>query len=64
MNDDYILLAAFLYSSGVSDTDIGHYMTGIKINDRWEIYDDLKQKCEDVSPNKEVTIHALLYIKQ
>lgn len=64
MDDSYILLAAFLYSPGVSDSDIGHYTTGIKVNDKWEIYDDLKQKAEEVSSNKEVIIHALLYLKR
>lgn len=64
MNDSYILSAAFLYSLGVSDADVGHYTTGIKVNDKWEIYDDLKQKPEEVSSNKEVTIHALLYLRK
>lgn len=64
MNDKYILFAAFLYSLGVSAADVGHYMTGIKVNDKWEIYDDLKQKPEEVSPNKAVFIHALLYLKR
>lgn len=64
MNDSYVLFAAFLYSYGVSDSDIGHYTTAIKINDKWEIYDDLKQKSEEISPNKAVFIHALLYLKR
>lgn len=64
MDNTYVLLAAFLYSGGISGADIGHYITGIKVNDKWEIYDDLKTKPEEVSPNKAVTIHALLYLKR
>lgn len=64
MNDRYILLAAFLYSPGVSGADIGHYTAAIKVNDKWEIFDDLKQKSEEVSPNKAVMIHALFYLER
>lgn len=64
MNDSYVLSAAFLYSLGVTSADIGHYKTAIKINDKWEIYDDMKTKFEEVSPNKEAIIHALFYLKQ
>lgn len=63
MNDSYVLSAAVLFSYGVSDSDIRHYTAAIKINDKWEIYDDMKQKTEEVS-NKEVIVHAILYLKR
>lgn len=64
MDDKYILSAAIMCIAGVTAEDAIHYIAGIKINDRWEIYDDLKKKSEDIAPNKAMKIHVLLYLKR
>lgn len=63
MNYTYVLSAAFLYSFGVSEKDIGHYTAAIKVNNKWEIYDDLKSKAMEVTNQKCYIIHALLFLK-
>lgn len=65
MNERYILLAVFVHSPGVAMNDIGRYTTAIKLNDTFEIFDDLKPKSYVVSKNKKsMLIHALQYIKK
>lgn len=64
MDKGYILSAAMMYIAGVTDEDVGQYIAGIKINDRWEIFDDLKKKSEEISPNKAMEIQVLLYLKR
>lgn len=64
MDDRYVLLAAFLCHPGLSVKDLPHYTTGVKVNDKWIIYDDMKKKSEEVSSNRTVLIHALLYLKR
>lgn len=48
-DNKYVLHAAFLYKYGVNDDDIGHYTVAIKLNDKWEIYDDYVSKTKEVS---------------
>lgn len=63
MNETFILCAAFIYTLGVSTNDHGHYSVGIKINNKWEIYDDRNKKAVEVSGRTSVIIHALIYLK-
>lgn len=63
INDTYVLCAAFIYILGVSTNDHGHYTVGIKINDKWEIYDDRMKNLVEVNGQKSVIIHALFYLK-
>lgn len=56
--------AAFLYQYGVHDNDIGHYTVAIKLNEKWEIYDDYKTKPKEVSNQHSAIIHALFYVKR
>lgn len=62
-NNQYVLLAAFLYRYGVYDNDIGHYTVAIKLNERWELFDDHESKTKELSNQHSAIIHALLYVK-
>lgn len=59
----YILVAAFLYYHGAYDNDIGHYKVAIKINEKWELFDDYEPKTKELSNNHRAVIHALMYVK-
>lgn len=63
-NNQYVLHAAFLYQYGAHDDDIGHYTVAIKLNEKWEIYDDYKKKAIEVSNQHSAIIHALFYVKR
>lgn len=63
-DNQYVLHAAFLYKYGVHDSDIGHYTVAIKLNEKWEIYDDYATKPKEVSNQHESIIHALFYVKR
>lgn len=63
-NDTYILAAAILSYPGVWDKDVRHFTAAIKLNQNWEIYDDIKQKPEEVSSRKSFAIRALFYLKR
>lgn len=64
MEGRFVLMAVFVYSEGVNEKDIGHYAVAVKINDKFEIYDDLEAKCQEVSGEKKVIVHALLYLRR
>lgn len=63
-NNQFFLHAAFLYKHGAHDNDIGHYIVAIKLNEKWEMYDDYKQKAIEVSNKHSAVIHALFYVKR
>lgn len=62
-DETYILVAAFLFKPGINLQDIGHYVTADRINERWEMYDNLKDKAVEMSSQKSVVIQSLLYLK-
>lgn len=64
IDESYVLFAVFICMPGINNTDIAHYTTGIRINDKWEIYDDLTDKPFEVNANKEIIVHAVLYLKK
>lgn len=59
----FTLVAAFLYSHGSFDSDIGHYTAAIKLNEKWEIFDDCASKTKEVSNNHKAVVHALMYVR-
>lgn len=62
-DNQYILVAAFLYFHGASDSDIGHYKVAIKLNEKWELFDDYDPRTKELTNNHAFIIHALMYVK-
>lgn len=62
-NDQYILLAAFLYGPGTIDEDIGHYTVAIKLNENWQLFDDCESKPKEINNQHSAIISALFYVK-
>lgn len=60
----YVLCGAILFKPPTSSVDIGHYVVAaVKINDTWEVFDDMQSKSKLFSRSKKVIIHNLLYIQ-
>lgn len=64
MDNTYVLAAACLYYPGVIDMDNSHYSSAIRINGKFEIYDDMDSKVSEVPSNTSKFIQALFYVKQ
>lgn len=60
-NEDYVLFGGILYLDPLIEGDKGHYITAIKINATWNIFDDKKTKPYFVSSKKTFTVDTLLY---
>lgn len=63
MEGRYVLCAAFLHSAGSHSKDTGHYTVATRYNEKFLIFDDMKDKPGEVSANREVIVHAIMYIK-
>lgn len=61
-NKKFVLFGAFLFTPSPVPGDIGHYTAAIKINDQWEIYDDMSTKAAHWNKDKHVIIHTIFYI--
>lgn len=60
---DFVIAGAIVFIPPIVDGDIGHYVCADKINNQWEIYDDLESKSpQNKSSNASVIIHALMYV--
>lgn len=62
-NNQYQLVAAFLLEPGVSDEDTGHYKVAIKLNEKFEIYDNYKSKAQEVPSKHQAVVTGLFYVK-
>lgn len=63
-NKKFILLGAILFSPPVIPSELGHYVTAIKLNDIWEVYDDLRKKTYELNKESHVCFNILLYIEE
>lgn len=59
----YFLVGLVLFNPPIFETDIGHYTAAIRLNNKWEIYDDMRSKPHPISANENAVIHCLFYIK-
>lgn len=63
MKRKYVLFGLILFRPPFMETDIGHYTSAIRLNNKWEMFDDSRPKSYTVPNNAKAVIHAIFYIK-
>lgn len=58
----YLLAAAILFAPPSNVTGLGHYTAAVRINDKYEVFDDLRPNTFTIPNNVPVCIHSLLYV--
>lgn len=58
----YLLAAAILFAPPSNATGLGHYIAAVRINDKFEVYDDLRPNTFTIGNDLPVCIHCLLYV--
>lgn len=62
-NKHFVIVGAIVFIPPIVDGDVGHYICADKVNNQWEIYDDLDSKSpKNKSSQANVIIHALMYV--
>lgn len=59
----YVLFGLVIFKPPLLECDTGHYTSAIRINNKWEMYDDLRSKPFTVPANENAVIHCIFYIK-
>lgn len=63
-DNQYSICGVILYEQpNALGMNCGHYVTAAKTADFWTVFDDTKKKSSAISPEKEVSISSILYIK-
>lgn len=60
--DDYMLLGVIIFQPPIVGT-VGHYVSAIKVTNKFIVYDDMRSKTYIIPANKKVVIHALFYVR-
>lgn len=63
-DEKYVLFGGILHLEAIMEGDTRHYVTAVKINETWTIFDDRKKQPYYVSSKKNFPIHTLLYTKR
>lgn len=58
----YLLAAVILFAPPSNVTGLGHFTTAVRINDKFEIFDDLRTNTYTVDNKLIVCIHSMLYV--
>lgn len=45
-----------------NERGLGHYSTAVRINNVFEVFDDLKPKTYQIDKKEQVCVHSLLYV--
>lgn len=61
--DQKTFYSGWFVQASYFDSDIGHYTCAIRLNNKFEMYDDMRAKPFSVSANENAVIHCLFYIK-
>lgn len=61
-NQTYALAAVVLFSPLGNVAGLGHFTAAVRINNQFEVYDDLREKPYGISKTTEVCVHSLLYV--
>lgn len=64
LQGDKILFGAILFIYPTLEGDSGRYVTAIKINESWSIFDDTKTQPYFVSQKKTFVVNALIYTEK
>lgn len=58
-----MLFGLIMFKPPFLQRDIGHYTAAIRINNKWEVFDDMRSQSYSTSPNQSAVIHCIFYIK-
>lgn len=58
----FVLIGAIIFNPPPTNNVIGHYRCAIKINQEWDIHDDLVRGPRKISPVEPVAIQTIFYI--
>lgn len=61
--NNYALIAVIMFSPAECVGGMGHFVAAIRLNEKFEVFDDLRDKPYEISNNVDVYIHALLYLR-
>lgn len=59
----YLLAAAILFAPPRNVTALGHYNAAVRVNETFEIFDDLRPTTYTIDSKTEVCIHSLIYVR-
>ncbi|KAJ6639209.1 hypothetical protein Bhyg_11951 [Pseudolycoriella hygida] len=62
-NKNYVLFGIVIFNPPLLEEDIGHYIAAIRLNNRWECYDDLRTKPYPISGYTRAVIHCIFYVR-
>lgn len=64
LEKSYVIASVILFAPSLADGGMGHYAAAVRLNDKWEVYDDYKNEPYIMSDKDSVVIHSLFYIKR
>ncbi|KAJ6626442.1 hypothetical protein Bhyg_17974, partial [Pseudolycoriella hygida] len=62
-NIEYVPFGIIIFNPSFLESDTGHYSAAIQLNNRWEVYDDLRPKPYELPGNNRAVIHCVCYLK-
>ncbi|KAJ6648081.1 Cationic amino acid transporter 2, partial [Pseudolycoriella hygida] len=62
-NIEYVLFGIIIFNQPFLESNTGHYSAAIRLNNRWEVYDDLRPKPYELPGNNRAVIHCVFYLK-
>ena len=60
----FVLFGAILFTPPLIPEDLGHYTAAIKLNQRWEVYDDIRNGTYEISNEETVYFSVLFYLEE
>lgn len=62
-DSSYLLAAVILFAPPRNVTALGHYNVAVRVNETFEIFDDLRPTTYTIDSCVEVCIHSLIYVR-
>lgn len=61
-NKQYLISSVILFEPPYSHLGVGHFSTAIRLNERWEVFDDLRSNTYFVSSTQKLVVHSIMYL--
>lgn len=61
-NKSYVLAAIIMFAPPANERGLGHYSAAVRINNVFEVYDDLRPKTYQINKKVKVCVHTLIYV--
>lgn len=61
-NKQYLLSSVIIFEPPHSHLGVGHFSTAIRLNERWEVFDDLRSNPYFVSSTQKLVVHSIMYL--